>query len=801
MRRHQSLRLLLASLCLCVSSGLPTFAQGVVLPLSFEPNRGQSAPGVQFLTHGKGYGFFLSGNSALLQLGTDSIRLSLANGQNPVTISGEQPLPGKVNYLRGDDRSQWLAGIPTYARVRMTSVYEGVDLVYYGNHRQLEYDFIVHPGADASRISFSEKGADLSLCADGSLLMKSANAALQWHAPVAYQEINGQRHPVAAKYELAGSTIRFRLGAYDRTRDLVIDPVLIYSTYVGGNGGDMGDVGNAIAVDASGAAYVAGLAASTNFPVTSHAMQPSSHGNDDAFVAKLNPQGTAFEYATYLGGGGQDMAWAIAVDALGQAFVTGQTGSGLYGQSAFPTTAGAYQRSQNANVLNNSVFVAKLSADGSDLLYSTLLSGTNDSFPTGIAVDSNDNAYVLTNTAGGFPVTSNAYQKSAGTHACPYQSFADGQAQVVTKLNANGSGLVYSTYVGHGCDYGSGIAVNSLGQAYIVGHTQDAAYPVTAGAARPKFGGVVDGFVTRLNATGSGLVYSTFLGGSLADFANAIALDSSGYAYVAGGTDGSFPTTSGAYEATATNNGYRKGFITKLSPLGKALVYSTYVKGAANVSFSSIAVDKSHYAHVTGYTDGSQYPVTNNAVQGTCHQASGSCLTQAIVTKINAAGSGLLYSSYFGASDGTNNYFPGNIGNGIAVDSNGGFYITGRTSAGLKTTSSAAEPSYRSNTNSTDAFVAKFNAYGTSSTTKVAIASPANGSTTPKLVNVSAAAVALDSPVAYMQLYVDGVRKTQVSGGVLLTNIKLAAGQHRITAQAINKDSSVAKATVNITAK
>ncbi|ABF43746.1 cell surface glycoprotein (s-layer protein) related protein-like protein [Candidatus Koribacter versatilis Ellin345] len=801
MPRHSSLRLLLASLCLLVSFTLPALAQGIDLPLSFEPNLGQSDPAVRFLSHGKGYGIYLSQNTTVLQMGSDRLALQVAGGQAPSAIRGEEPLTGKVNYLRGADRSSWLRGVPTYARVRMSSVYPGVDLVYYGNHRQLEYDFVVHPDADAKQIGFAAKDAELRLNRDGQLTMTAGAAEVHWHAPVAYQEIDGKRHAVEAKYEIAGSMIRFHVGAYDHSHDLVIDPVMVYSTYVGGNGGETGDVGNAIAVDAAGNAYIAGVASSTNFPVTSEAMQPSSRGNDDAFVAKINPQGTGYVYATYLGGGGQDIAWGIAIDGAGNAYVTGQTGSGLHGQAAFPTTAGAYQRTQNANVLNNSVFVAKLSADGTDLLYSTYLTGTNDSTASGIAVDGGGNAYVLTNTAGGFPVSGAAYQKTAGTDQCPYEQFADGQAQVVTKVNATGSALVYSTYVGHGCDYGAGIAVNTAGEAYIVGHTQDSAYPVTSGEVGSTFGGVVDGFVTRLNASGSGIVYSTFLGGSLADFANAVALDSSGYAYIAGGTDGDFPTTSSAYQTTASNNGYRKGFVTKLSPMGKALIYSTYIRGAANVSFSSIAVDKSHYAHVTGYSDGSQYPATSTAVQGTCHQGPSGCLTQAVVTKVNATGSGLLYSSYFGASDASNNYFPGNIGNGIAVDNNGGFYITGRTSAGLKTTSSAAEPSYRSNSNSTDAFVAKFNVYGTSSATKVIVLLPLDGSLVTAKAGVSATALGSSSPVAYMQVYVDGVRKAQVSGSTILTVVSLGTGQHRITAQAINKDSSIAKSTVYVTAK
>jgi hypothetical protein len=798
MRRHPVAFVLFLSLCV---SSIRMFAQGYGdLPLSFEPNVGQSAKQVRFLSHGKGYGFFLTDEKAILELNGRTIELQVANGAKPSRVSGEKPLPGKANYFRGDDQGAWIRNLATYARVRMQEVYPGVDLVYYGDHRQLEYDFVVHPGAETAGIVLRESGASLKVEQDGSLRMDSGDAVLHWHAPVAYQERDGRRVEVTAKYEVRGSSIGFALGSYDRSRELVIDPVLVYSTYLGGNGGDVGDVGNAITADASGNAYVVGLAASTNFPTTGQAMQTAARGDDDAFVAKLNPQGTAFVYSTYLGGGGQDIALGIAVDSAENAYVTGQTGSGLNGTAAFPTTAGAYQRSHNSHVLNNSVFVAKLSADGSDILYSTLLSGANDSSSSGIALDGSGNAYVLTNTAAGFPVTSAAYQRTAGTDSCSYEQFADGQSQAVSKLDATGSALVYSTYVGHGCDYGAGIAVNAAGEAYITGHTQDSAYPVTSGAAQAKFGGVVDGFVTKLNASGSGLVYSTFLGGSMADFSSGIALDASGYAYVAGGTDGSFPTTAGAYEPTATNDAYRKGFVTKVSPLGKAFVYSTYIHGATNVAFNGIAVDKSHNAYVTGYTDGKQYPVTKNASQATCYLGGSTCLTQAVVSKLNATGSALLYSSYFGASGSSNNYFPGNLGNAIAVDGSGNFYITGRTSNGLHTTSNAAEPNYRSNTNSTDAFVAKFNVSGTISTlTKVAILTPINGMTTGSDPLISAAATG--GIVREMQLYIDGVKKTQNMGALLADAVSLSAGTHRITVQALDEDGSLAKCTISITVK
>jgi hypothetical protein len=798
MRRRRFPLLFLVSLCV---STIPSFAQGYGdLPLSFEPNLGQANADVRFLSHGKGYAFFLTDDKAVVELDHRTIELEVANRRKPSRVVGESPLPGTANYFRGADPGEWIRDLSTYAQVRMRDVYPDVDLVYYGNHRQLEYDFIVRPGGDPNLIGLLESGAALTLDQDGSLQMGSGDAVLHWHAPVAYQEMNGRRTEVKARYAVRGSEIRFVIGPYDHSRELVIDPVLVYSTYLGGNGGDVGDVGNAITVDANGNAYVVGLAASTNFPTTGKATQTATHGNDDAFVAKLNPEGTAFVYSTYLGGGGQDIAWSVAVDSTGHAYVTGQTGSGLYGTAAFPTTAGAYQRTHNSQVLNNSVFVTKLKADGSDLLYSTLLSGTNDSTASSIAVDASGSAYVLTNTASGFPVTSGAYQRTAGTHECPYEQFADGQAQVVTKLNATASELIYSTYVGHGCDYGAGIAVNLAGEAYITGYTQDNAYPVTSGAAQTKFGGIVDGFVTRLNASGSGLLYSTLLGGPMADFPAGIALDSAGYAYVAGGTDGGFATTAGAYETTATANPYRKGFVTKVSPMGKALVYSTYIHGATNVEFNGIAVDKNYNAYVTGYTDGKQYPVTSNAVQRSCYTDANGCLTQAVVSKLNSAGNALLYSSYFGASGSGNNYFPGNIGNAIAVDGSGEFYITGRTGEGLRTTSNAVEANYHSTTNSTDAFVAKFNSSAsTSTTTKVTILTPADGTTLTSDPLISATATG--GIVREMQLYVDGGKKTQQLGAVLATAVNLAVGKHRITVQALDMDGTIAKSTIYVTVK
>lgn len=768
------------------------------IPLSFEPNRGQAGKDVQFLAHGKGYGFYLGNNEAMLMVGNRgdarAIRIR-AEHSAPVVPAGEDLLPGVANYFRGDDPAKWVRRVPTFARVRLAAVYPGIDLVYYGTNRQLEYDFIVQPYADPAQIALVIAGTSgMELTPEGDLLLAAGPVELRWHAPIAYQLVNGARVPVTAQYEVKGTRVGFKIFQYDPSHELVIDPVLVYSSYLGGDGGSYGDVGNAIAVDGDGNAYVAGFAASANFHVTDDPAQSYNAGGGDVFVSKLNPRGTELVYSTYLGGGGDDTALGIAVNSEGEAYVTGHSGSGLNGTTPFPTTPAAYRRMPNPQSLNNSVFVSKLSADGSQLLYSTYITGTNDSSATGIAVDGAGSAYVVVNTAPGYPTTAGAYQRTPGSDECPYSVFADGAAQAVSKLSADGSRLVYSTYLGHGCDYGSGIAVNGAGEAYVTGHTQSRRFPVTPGVRQGTFGGVADAFVTRLNAAGNGLVYSTFLGGQLADFSNSIAVDRGGYAYIAGGTDGFFPVTGGAYKTGFANDGMRKGFVSKLSPMGKVLNFSTYISGTQDVSFNGVAVDTASRVYVTGYTTAANYPVTAGAVQNTCFKSGGDCMTAAVVTQLNSAGSAILYSSYFGASDGNNQYFPGNMGQAIAVDPSSNFYITGRTSDGLRTTTGSVQRAYPATSTSTSAFAAKFSAREAA---QVVIRSPKNGSTPLSPVLVSAEA--RDSrPVRVLQVYVDGEKCHEVPANRVEVQLPMAAGAHRISVQAMDNTGATYRNTVNI---
>jgi hypothetical protein len=450
-----------------------------------------------------------------------------------------------------------------------------------------------------------------------------------------------------------GHRVGFEVAAYDKARPLVIDPVLLYSTYAGGSGNDYA---NGIAVDAAGNAYVTGATYSTNFPATAGVFQTALRtGSEDTFVMKLEPGGTALVYSTYLGGNGKDSGLSIAVDAIGNAYVTGFTDS-----TNFPATAGAFQtRSRGFE----DAFVTKLNSNGTALLYSSYLGGNGTDAGQGIAIDSAGNAYVTGTTfSTNFPTTAGAFQTAPG--AGFYDAF-------VAKLSPTGAALVYSTYLGGGYDAGTGIAVDVEGSAYVTGTTDSASgFPITAGAFQTTYGGGDgDAFVTKLNAAGTALIYSTFLGGSGYDFGYGIAVDTAGYAYVtgfAGSTN--FPATPGAFQTVS--GGIYNAFVTKVSPAGTALVYSTYLGGNLADQGRGIAVDSAGSAYVTGMTSSPNFPVSAGVFQTTY----GGDIYDAFVTKLDPTGTGLVYSTYLGGS-GVDQSF------GIAVDGGGTAYVAGTTSS------------------------------------------------------------------------------------------------------------------------
>ena len=655
-----------------LGAALPRDAQYGHLPLHFEPNVGQADANVRFLSRGSGYALFLTQSETVAVLRSPSaresvVRLRFVDANDHAPAAGERLTGGATNDFGGNDPRRWRSGIPHFERVRMSGVYDGIDVVYYGTEGGVEYDFVVAPGSDPGRIAMRFEGpTQIDVDAGGDLVLHLDGGVIRQQRPVAYQERAGVRHPVAARYRQdAPRQFAIELGAYDRTLPLIIDPVLAWSTYLGGSGSDQAF---SIAVDGTGSTYVAGLTGSANFP-TANAFQATFAGSADAFVAKLNPAGTAFVYSTYLGGSATDIGRGIAVDADGNAYVTGETFS-----SDFPTV-NAVQATFGGT---SDVFLVKLNAAGSALVYATYLGGTLDDTGRSVAIDAARNAYVAGWTHSANYPTANAIQAA---NAGPPDAF-------LTKVNAAGSALVYSTYIGgSGGDFGYGVAVDGSGAASVAGVTQSANFPV-ANAIQASLAGTEDAFVLKVNAAGTAFVYSTYLGGSTADGARGVALDGTGSAYVAGYTNSTnFPTANAVQAASA---GALEAFVTKIDPAGSALVYSTYLGGSASEIANGIAVDSAGQAHVIGDTNSTDFPTAAPV------QAFGGA-EDVFVTKFNAAGTGLVYSTYLGGSLTEH-------GNGLAVGSAGDAYLAGQTSSTDFPTANAIQASQAGNG---DAFVAK----------------------------------------------------------------------------------------------
>jgi hypothetical protein len=693
------------------------------LPLQFEANRGQTDPQVKFLSRGAGYTLFLTSTEAIMVFTSSEPRAARAEALKPTSkaeerktvtptvlratllgadpesrMVGQDELPGKANYFIGSDPTRSRSDVPTYARVHYQDLYPGIDLVYYGNQRQLEYDFVVGAGADPKRIVLGFQGVDrLEVDPQGDLVLHTAAGAIRQRKPVIYQELDGVRKEIQGGYVFTDKhQVGFWVAAYDATRPLVIDPVLSYSTYLGGSDG--GEEGRGLTVDASGNAFVTGETNAIDFP-TVNPLQPALSGSTDVFVSKLNPSGSALVYSTYIGGAGQDVGRSIAVDASGNAYVTGATQS-----TDFPTVSPI----QPALLGPEDAFIVKLDPTGSVMVYSTYLGGgSGDGSDAGfdVAVDLAGNAYVTGQTSStDFPTVN------------PLQStFGGFQDAFVAKINPAGTALVYSTYLGGGSgqDSGFGIAVDSAGNGYITGFTTSTDFP-TVNPLQPALSGTGDVFVSKLNPSGSALVYSTYIGGSNFQFGNSIAVDASGNSYVTGTTLATdFPTTPGAFQPTFGGPvGGSDAFVIKLNPTGAGFVYSTYLGGGGEDGSAGIAVDSTGNAYVTGQTLSTDFPTTPGAFQPTFGGPGGA--GDAFVTKLNPTGSGLVYSTYLGGGsvDSSDN------GNDIAVDSSGNAYIAGQTSSTDFPTTAGA---FQTTGNSSRAFVAKIGPFNTPAGTSVSV--------------------------------------------------------------------------------
>lgn len=590
--------LCLAILCALAAQAAPKRADLQALdrlPLTFEPNLGQAAEDSKFISRARGYTLLLKPTEIVLaSWGAQPVRVTLA-GANPAAKAVPlEELGARSNYFIGRDPRAWRTNVPNYARVRYESVYPGIDLVWYGKQRQAEFDFIVEPGADPKAIRLIAHGATPRLDATGDLLLGPARL----HKPRIYQ---GDKQ-IAGGFTLRGRSIGFQVAAYDRMQPLVIDPVLTYAAFIRGNGLDRA---NAVAVDATGNAYVIGATSSTNLP-TATPFQGANRGAFDVFVAKLNPTGTALLYLTYLGGAGLDFGFGIAVDSGGNAYLTGATPS-----RDFPLV-NALQPTKGETTSLTDAFVAKLNPTGNTLLYSSFLGGNGNDTGRGIALDPAGNVYVAGGTsAPNFP-TQNGFQMAPG----------GAQDAFIVKFTAS-FGRVYATLVGgSGDDGANAIRVDADANAYVTGFTSSTNLP-TENAFQPTFGGQFDAFVVKVNAQGNDAVSLTYLGGSGQDGGFSIDIDTARNIYVAGVTASSNfpirnafqPNFGGAVSSGGAAVPSGDGFVTKLNASGTELVYSTFLGGGGDDIASGIAVDSAGNAFVAGTTDSPNFPILGGAIQ------------------------------------------------------------------------------------------------------------------------------------------------------------------------------------------
>jgi len=626
------------------------------MPLSFAENRGQAAREVRYVGTGPRFKVWFENGGTILQQGEAAMRTSFVGGAVPVMVA-EEPLGAQANYLRGRDAKHWQTGVPLYAAIRYKGVWPGVEIRYRAGQDGMKADYFVAPGAatDCIRLRFDGR---TEIAADGSLRVHGAGGELVEEKPVVYQEIDGARQDVDGAFErFADGSIGFRVGRRDNSRELVIDPVFLFSGYFGGSSQDSV---NAVAVDASRNIVVAGYTSSTDLPTTG-TVHPTAGGGVDAFVAGFTSAGQ-LRYCTYLGGSADDRAFALALDSSQNVYITGQTSS-----INFPLAGPVQNRLSGSR----DAFVAKLSASGTTLIYSTYLGGGGVDVGNAIAVDSAGEAVVFADTtstslavtAGAFQVTPGGGQDTfvakltAAGNGFRFLTFlggsdvehsaavkidstgaivlggytwstnfpvvaawqahsGGGQDGFVTKLSSNGASLLFSTYLGgSGGSVGlpeevNALAIDLLGNVIVGGTTSSANFPVTAGAFQTTMGGQTDGFLTRFNSTGT-LLNSTFLGGALTDYINAVALDFHGDVYVTGGTSSlDFPVVRSLQPATA---GYIDAFVTKLTPTFSSLVWSTYLGGSRSEAGQAIAVDPFTNVVVAGQTSSLDFRVTGTS--------------------------------------------------------------------------------------------------------------------------------------------------------------------------------------------
>jgi hypothetical protein len=684
------------------------------LPVYFEENRGLTNDEVRYLARGNGGAtLFLTAAEAVYVLRSPAsvdlstsikyqqpkaedcalaVHMKLSGANENAVFAGEEQLEHRTNYIIGSDSSGWQTGIPNYRRVLVNDIYDGVDMVWQGKTRgEVQYDFIVKPNANPAQIEWRIEGArNVSIDADGSLLIETELGTLRQGKPFSYQDADGLRAEVESGYVVSGErksdfanrdlfTVKFEVGDYDRSKNLTIDPSvnlsnLAFSTLLGGNDENRG---TSIAVDPAGNVYVVGRTFSEPFPTTAGSVDTSHNGGADVFVTKLNASGTALIYSTFIGGISNDLGTGMTIDSAGNAYLTGFTSS-----TDFPTTTGAFNTTFSGGF---DVFVTKVNATGTALIYSTFIGGTSFDQGIDVAVDSAGNAYLTGITESlNYPATTGAFDST----------FNGADDVFVTKVNATGTTLIYSTFIGSSFfEQSTGIAIDSVGNAYLTGFTGSPNYPTTTGAFDTTSNGSDEVFLTKFNQDGTALIYSTFIGGISNELADGIAIDSAGNAYLTGRTQStSYPTTLGAFDRT--HNGGVDVFVTKLNATGSALLYSTFIGGNGFDQGIGIAIDSQSNAYLTGRTQSTNYPTTTGAFD-TTHNGD----FDVFVTKLNTSGSALIYSTFIGGRSLDQAV-------AIATDSSGNAYLTGFTEAiNYPTTPEAFQ---RDSNRGLHAFVSKF---------------------------------------------------------------------------------------------
>jgi hypothetical protein len=636
------------------------------LPVNFEANRGQADADVKFVGRGDGFGVLLKTDGVVIalqkkmqghsgdsrcrndrsadeSLPSHRVTMGLEGANSTAFVSGVEEQAARANYFIGNDPSKWVRGVETYSGVLYSSVYRGVDLMFHSNERQLEYDFTVAPGGDANAIRLRFDGVDdLMLGPEGALVLHTAAGELRHERPVAYQEKNGSRLPVTAQFkQLTDGTIGFQVGDYDQTLPLVIDPVLVYSTYLGGSASDFG---RGITVDAAGNAYVVGDSFSSDF------LFRASTTNSDVFIGRLATDGLLLSYA-FFGGAKNDTATGLAVDGSGNVYMCGSTES-----TDFPRV-----NSVGSALLGTSdAFVVKIAPSLQQFFYSSVIGGSGQESGVSVAPDAAGSAYISGRTSSpDFPLVG-AIQVTYGG--------GDSDA-FVSKLSLDGKTLIYSTYLGgtgtEDLQNRSGISVDSAGNAYVTGDTQSPNFPLKNAVQPAKNGNTStsDAFVSVINPSGSDFVYSTYLGGNNDDFGLAIATDSSKNAYVAGSTKStSFPGSTATRTSTTTSD----AFVAKLNPSGSAIFYLTFVGGVTGDEFANtIAVDSNGNAVIAG-SAGQGVP-TVGSIQSFFKGGA----DDALIAKLGTTGA-VTFSTYLGGSGNDEAL-------GVALGADGAIYVTGVT--------------------------------------------------------------------------------------------------------------------------